>query len=169
MAATARIALLLALMALAAQGCGFHLRTWDLGASVESVFVEANPRNPMTAPLERGLRQAGVTLAGSSQEADLVVTLLDSRRLRRSISVSQARAAEYEMILGVRYQVSDGAGNVLTPAQWLERERVFRVDRDNIVGSSEEQALLEREMESDLVGQIIRALNAVVTEPDGAA
>jgi hypothetical protein len=92
----------------------------------------------------------------------VVVELLGDRRERRSATVSgQARAAEYELIMGVRYRVRSGAGEELVADQWLERERVFRVDRDNLVGSSEEQALLEREMQAELVQQIIRSINAV--------
>lgn len=155
------LVLLTALMA----GCGFHLRTWDVGTSIESAYVVSNARNPLEGPFTRALRQANVNLAQSPEQAEVVVELLDSRRDRRSISVSdQARAAEYETTLGVQYRITDGAGNELVPAQWLERERVFRVDRDNIVGSSEEQALLEREMQSDLVQQMLRALNAAVTD-----
>jgi LPS-assembly lipoprotein len=89
----------------------------------------------------------------------VVISLLEERRERRSVSVSsQARAAEYELSLGVRFLVTDGDGRELVPEQWLERQRVFRIDRDNIVGSSEEQALLEREMQSDLVQQVLRTL-----------
>jgi len=153
-----------AVLALAA-GCGFHLRTWDVGTSIASAFVSADARNPLQAPLERALRQAGVAEAANADEAEVVVELLDSRRDRRSVSVSGlARAAEYETTLGVRYRVTDREGRELVPDQWLERERVFRVDRDNIVGSSEEQALLEREMQNDLVQQILRALSAVTAE-----
>jgi LPS-assembly lipoprotein len=152
-----------------ASGCGFHLRTWDVGTSIESAYVSSDPRNPLLAPLQRALSQAGVAEAASAGDAEIVVELMDSRRDRRSITVSgQARAAEYETILGVLYRVTDRRGSELVPAQWLERERVFRVDRDNIVGSSEEQALLEREMQNDLVQQILRALNAVAADPTDA-
>ncbi|HEX7038033.1 MAG TPA: LPS assembly lipoprotein LptE [Pseudomonadales bacterium] len=155
----------LAVAALLLSGCGFHLRTWDVGSRIESVYVVSNPRNPLEEPLSRALRQAGVTRAASAAEAGLVVELLDSRSDRRSASVSdQARAAEYETALGVQYRVTDSEGRELIPPQWLQRERVFRVDRDNIIGSSEEQALLEREMQSDLVQQILRALSAVAAE-----
>jgi LPS-assembly lipoprotein len=157
-----RIAVVVVLLALLAGGCGFHLRTWDIGSSIEAAHVVSNPRNPLEAPLRLALRQAGVAEAGSAADATVVVELLDSRRDRRSITVSgQGRAAEYETILGVRYRVTDGRGSELVEPQWLERERVFRVDRDNIIGSSEEQALLEREMQNDLVQQILRALNTV--------
>lgn len=153
---------LLLLAAVAAPGCGFQLRSWDVGSSIEAARVSASARNPMQAPLERALQQAGVRLVEATGDATVVIELLDARQARRSISVSgRGRAAEYESTLGVRYRVTDATGNELIPAQWLERVRVFRVDRDNLVGSSEEQALLEREMRSDLVQQILRALNAV--------
>lgn len=160
---------LLLVAALMAAGCGFQLRSWDLAGSIESAYLTANPRNAFEAPLRRALRQAGIAEAATPGEATVVVTLLDDRRERRSVSVSsQARAAEYEVSVGVRYLVQDAQGRDLIPEQWLERQRVFRIDRDNIVGSSEEQALLEREMEADLVQQILRSLNAAA-DPAGAA
>ncbi len=165
----AAVTLLVWLVA-ASGGCGFHLRSWDVGSSIDSVHVAANARNPMQAPLQRALQQAGVTLVDRAGDASVVVELLDSRQERRSISVSgQARAAEYESTLGVRFRIADAAGGELVPAQWLERVRVFRVDRDNLVGSSEEQALLEREMRSDLVQQILRTLNAVAAAQAASA
>lgn len=143
-------------------GCGFQLRTWDLGTSIESFYVRDANDNPLASPLRRALRQAGVEEAGNASDAEVVVVLLNSQRGRRSVSVTgQARAAEYEITLGVQYRVLDGQGEELIAERWVRGTRVFRVDRDNIVGTSEEQALLEREIESDLIQQIVRALNAV--------
>ena len=95
-------------------------------------------------------------------ESQVVVELLEQRTRRRSVSVTgQGRAAEYETTLEVRYQVHDKNGVELIAARWLRSERVFRVDRNNIVGNSEEQALLEQEMRNDLIQQILRSLDAV--------
>lgn len=151
-------------------GCGFHLRTWDVASSVETAYVISNARNPLEDPLRRALRQAGVDEAPSAEEAALVLELLDSREERRSISVSgQARAAEYEVTLAVLYRVTDGQGQELLAPQWLERESVYRVDRDNLVGSSEEQALLLRELQDGLIRQIMRALDTVGAQVADAA
>jgi LPS-assembly lipoprotein len=115
------------------------------------------------------LERAGVEVLGSPTADALVIDLLDERRDRRSISVSEsAVAAEYEVIVGVLFGVRDGAGNQLIMPQWLERERVYRADRDNILGSSEERALLEREMQNELIQQIIRSLDALATDRHGA-
>jgi LPS-assembly lipoprotein len=143
-------------------GCGFHLRTWDLEGNVESARVIANARNPLAEPLARALRSAGVELVEGG-EADVVIELLADRRGRRSVSVTdQARAAEYETSLQVQYAVRDGAGAMLMQPRWVAARRVYRVDRDNLVGSSQEQALLEREMVNDLVEQVLRGINTVV-------
>lgn len=143
-------------------GCGFHLRTWDLGTNIESFYVQAPSSNLLASPLRRALRQAGVTEADNPSSAEVVVGLLNAHRERRSVSVTgQARAAEYEMNLGVQYRVLDGAANELIAPRWARSVRVYRVDRDNIVGNSEEQALLEQEMQNDLIQQIVRAVNAV--------
>lgn len=157
----ARLLVLVPLLVLA--GCGFHLRSYDLEASLDSVAVLEQGRNLLTEPLRRGLRQAGVEVASTAGgDVDATVLLLDDRRQRRSISVGgDARVAEYALLLGVRYRLLGADGAELAPARWAEVERIFQVDRDNIVGSSEEQALLDQEMQTDLVQQLLRALNAV--------
>lgn len=149
-------------------GCGFHLRTWDLEGNVETARITANPRNPLAEPLGRALRSAGVTVVEDS-DVDVVIELLEDRKGRRSVSVTdQARAAEYETSLQVRYAVRGGDGATLLDPTWIRAARIFQVDRDNLVGSSQEQSLLDREMVNDLVQQIIRGLNAVTREETGA-
>jgi len=143
-------------------GCGFQLRGSDLRSSVAQVYVDAAPRHGYAVPMRLALERAGVEVLELPAADALIVDLIDERRSRRSISVSEtAVAAEYEVIVGVRYAVRDGAGNQLVEPQWLQRERVYRVDRDNILGSSEERTLLEREMQDELIQQIIRALDAL--------
>lgn len=151
---------LIGLAALVLCGCGFQLRSYDFQSNVESYALAGKTRLQIAAPLRQALSQARVSEADVAQ-ASVVVELLDQRRERRSISTgSSARAAEYETSYAVQYRILKGAAE-LSPATWIERQRVYRIDRGNIVGSSEEQALLEREMMQDIAGQIIRAMDAV--------
>ena len=168
MAVISRILFWMLLAALAA-GCGFQLRGTDIRARVASAYVDATPRHGFAEPLRRALVRSGVRLADAPTADTLVVELLDERRERRSISVSdRAVAAEFEVLIGVRYAVRDSSGTQLIEDQWIERERVYRADRDNIVGSSEERALVEREIQSELIQQIIRSLDAAAGTRDGA-
>jgi len=160
-----RLSLIALIGGLLCTACGFHLRSWDLTSSISSAHVASVGRNFLAEPLRKGLDQAGVELSTLASDAELVVQLVEDRNERRSASVTgQARAAEYELTKAVRFSVHDtvkGEARVLIEPRWVETTRVYRLDADNIVGNSEEQALLESEMVNDLVAQIIRALDTV--------
>ncbi len=142
-------------------GCGFQLRRYELDANIESFSISGMERAQVAGPLRQALRQIGANETGDS-DADVVVVLLDQRSERRSVSIAgQARAAEYEVEYAVQYQLLDKTGVELIAPTWIQRQRIFRIDRNNIVGSSEEQSLLQREMLQDVVGQMIRTMDLV--------
>ncbi len=156
---------IIALVLVLAAGCGFRLRTFDLNTAVSSVHISSSSGNFAEVPLRQGLERAGVTIVPVADEAEVTVALLNARQDRRSVAVTdQAQAAEYELDLGVQYSVSGPDGKELIAPRWVETSRIYRVDRVNLVGTNEEQALLEREMVNDLVQQIVRALDAATQE-----
>ena len=141
-------------------GCGFKLRTWDLAVAFETASISAASGVDLDRELARALRSAGVRVVEA--EADVVLQLADQRNERRSVAVTSAgRTAEYELTLEVAFGVTDRDGQDLAATRLLRSERVARLDRDNIVGSSEEQALLGTEMRNDLVSQMLRTLGAI--------
>jgi LPS-assembly lipoprotein len=153
--------LLAGALLLGAGGCGFHLRSYGFGGSVDSYALVGRTNLEVAESLRRQLDQAGVAEV-SPGEAALVLELLDQRRDRRSVSTSDgARAAEYETILAVQYRVLDNAGAELVEPSWIERMRVYRIDRGNIVGTSGEREILERELLDDLAAQLLRVMDTV--------
>ncbi len=152
---------LLALLLATLGACGFQLRgTGQARVDVESAHVDAARGVRLARTVEDSLRSAGVELAAEPDAAAYVLRLTDEQRNRRAASVTgQARVAEYEMSIGVRLAIHRGQETVL-PATSLLVERVYRIDRENLTGSSEEQALLVEEMERDLAQQVLRALTA---------
>ena len=160
---TARVAVFLGILATA--GCGFQLRTWELSTTFETVRLEAARGVDLHRDLGQALRSAGLRVV--SGDADVVVELSDQRNDRRSASVtSDARTAEYELSLQVTIAVQDNEGNVLTESV-LRSERVARLDRNSLVGSSEERTLLAEEMRSDLVGRMLRTLEVLSRQAPG--
>ena len=157
-----KVALVSAALSSVVAGCGFQLRSWDLSNHVASYYIQTSGSNELERPLGRALQQAGVAPAESAGDAALVVTLHQLSSGRRGVSVTpRARVAEYALTLSVSYSAR-ADGQVLLPTQTARSRRVYQVDRDNVVGSSEEQALLEREMRNDLVQQILRAVDTVI-------
>ena len=155
-------ALLLAGTALLATGCGFHLRSWDFSDADLSIHVQAGHLSRMAAPLRNALRQAGVEANAGADDADLVIHIVNESRNRRVASLTAgARAAEYELMMGVQFGIRAGKNSLAKPA-WIRASRTFSIDRDNLAGSSEEEALIEQELKAALSQQILRSLNAVV-------
>lgn len=154
------------LVILVCAGCGFQLRTWELASTFETARIEADHGVDLDLDLGRALESAGVRLVET--DADVVVRLSDQRDDWRSVSVTQgARTAEYELALQVGFRVTDREGNDLAPRRVLRSERVARLDRDNLVGSSDERRLLAAEARDDLVARMVRTLDALSrpTEP----
>jgi LPS-assembly lipoprotein len=142
--------------------CGFHLRSWDLGVSMESASVVSESALGLRKALEKSLRQSGVMIVAVEENPNVQLEILDENINRRSVSVTGlARVAEYRLTLTARLRISEGE-EVLADNRRFVAERTFRLDRDNIVGSSEEQALLTRELRADVVQQIFRTLNALI-------
>ncbi len=152
------VAVLLLVVQLA--GCGFQLRSWEMGNSFNSIGLESAARFDIEPDLRRALAQTGVPVLDTG--AELVVELLDSGEELRTASVSgAARTAEFELIVRIRYAIRDATGSYLAqPATLLSSRRYF-LDRGNLVGSNEEQALLRRELRTQLIQQLMRVLNTV--------
>lgn len=152
---------LLASVALLIAGCGFKLRSYELETNVQSFAITGKTRAAIVDPLRSALLQIGVEEV-APETADMVIQLLNDRGEQRSVSTAgQLSAAEYELDYAVEYELLNAEGVRLADPVWIERRRVYRVDRDNIVGSSEERTILQRELLQDLVGQLIRAMDLV--------
>jgi len=148
------------LLALQLAGCGFQLRSWDMGNAYSSVGLESAARFDIEPDLRRALTQTGVPVVDSG--AELVLELLDSDEELRTASVSgAARTAEFELIVHIRYAIRDAAGSYLAQPATLRSSRRYFLDRGNLVGSNEEQALLRRELRTQLIQQVMRVLNTV--------
>lgn len=147
-------------LAVVVSGCGFQLRSWKLGEAYESVALKSSGGFEIEPALRRALTQTGVPVVET--DAELVLHVLDSTEELRTASVSgTARTAEFELIQRVRYAILDSDGAYLAEPTSLRASRRYFLDRGNLVGSNEEQALLRRELRTDLVQQIMRVLNTV--------
>ena len=144
--------------------CGFHLR----GSGVDSIkldelHVSAQDRHSQThRQVVDALENSGVTVRSS---APYHLQLLDEPRQRRAVSHSRgSTSAEYELSHHLSYQISNTAGQALIGPETLSTFRAYVSDRDNLVGSSEEEALLQREMRQDLTRQLILRLSRLSAE-----
>jgi LPS-assembly lipoprotein len=161
----------LLILALLLSSCGFHLRGTNLNSSIPSAYVDAARHVTMDRTVRETLEVSGIDVVDDRGNAAVVINLLDSQQEQRTMSVTEdIRTAEYALTVKLRYTVKDAGGRELVPDRWVEASRIYRLDRENLVASSQEEALLLRELEQELVGQIIRSLEAAARKApaDGA-
>ena len=146
-------------------GCGFQLRAWGIADAFQTARLQSDASVDLDRELRRALRAAGVNVVDG--DADVVLEISEQRAERHVVAVSQdTRAAEYALGLEVRVACKSGDGTPLWPVRPFRMERVVALQRDNLLASESEQALVEIEMRADLIAAILRALGAAAR--DGA-
>ena len=147
-------------MILVLTGCGFHLRgSQGDDLSVNSVHVSsANAYGLLSRELESMLSARGIELVPASS-AEYSIAILSENTSRRPVATSiDISVAEYELTLATKFQVTGANGDIVIAPTTLATERIYSFDRTSLVGNTEEEKLLGKEMRRDIVQQIIRRL-----------
>jgi LPS-assembly lipoprotein len=154
---------ILFLLASLLSGCGFHLRgSVDLPANYQRMAIEGvSPYSDLGLKLKRGLQANGVEVVDATA-ANVILKLSQVSYQRRLLSVSalSGKTAEYELHYSLKMSVRDRQGNVLVPEQALQQLRDYVFDQSNVLATGNQEAQLRKDMERDLVGQILRRLQA---------
>lgn len=147
--------------------CGYSLRDSDaLTDNFATLSLELQqPNSDLARMMRRNLDIASVTVISEpqvSENADTPLLRLGAEEfVSRPVSVTpQARAAQYELRLGVEVMLSL-AGEPLLGPETLIVERSYFEDIENISGNREELEIITTEMRRDLVNQLMRRLQAV--------
>lgn len=146
---------------LLASGCGFHLRGTGVDRiELSQLDVTAQKRNSATyQQVIESLKLDGVQVAPT---AAYRLELLDESLERRAVSyTNSSSSAEYELTSNLRYQIVDREGRALIGPETVSTRRTFVNDKDNIIGTTEEEELLRREMRQDLTRQLLFRLSSI--------
>jgi LPS-assembly lipoprotein len=142
-------------------GCGFHLRgTADV--PFQTLYLPSSDSG-IALDLKRYV-QSGTRarVVDDPKQADAVLTFTAENREKNILSLTGAgRVSEFQLKYRVGFRVHDGKGGDYVPLTsiTLTRDITF-ADTDVLAKESEEQ-LLFRDMQSDMVQQILRRLSAV--------
>jgi LPS-assembly lipoprotein len=146
-------------------GCGFQLR--GAGGSYtmpfHSIYVGFPDTSVLGTQLKRNLRAIdNVVIADSATAADAAIIVLTEQQGRQILSLnSLGRVREYMLTYTLAFAVKDAKGvDLLAPTQIVLR-RNMAFDENQYLAKEGEAALLYRDMQSDLVQQILRRLSAV--------
>ena len=147
-------ALALALLA----GCGFHLRgTAQL--PFETLYIPG--ANPLAVELRRNVKAASKTrLVDNPGTAQAVLGFKQETREKVILSFTSAgKVNEYRLRYRVGFRVTDPKGaQVFLPSSEILLTRDMTYNDAQIIAKENEEALLYRDMQTDMVQQIMRRL-----------
>jgi len=156
----ARIGVSLLLTLFIAAGCGFHLRgTADL--PFDTIYVP-NPTGGVALDLKRNLQVGTRTrVVDNPRDAQAIMQFTEETREKEILSLtSGGRVREFQLRYRVGFRVHDGKGRDYVPQSTIQLRRDVTFSDTAVLAKESEEQLLYRDMQSDMVQQIMRRLAA---------
>jgi LPS-assembly lipoprotein len=154
-----RVALL---AAAALAGCGFQLRQTPPLPMRSIALVGFGKSSALAAALKLELERAGVALRDNPAQAEAVFDALgDAREKTVAASTAAGQVREVQLRVRLRFRVATPAGQLLLPASDLLLTRDMSYNESVALAKQQEEALLYRAMEDDIVAQVLRRLSSI--------
>jgi LPS-assembly lipoprotein len=150
---------------LALAGCGFGLRQ-PASFAFSSLYSGVSPTSPFGVELKRQLQSGDnlqfITDPARQQEAQAVLDILSEQRIKTVVGVSTTgQVREFQLRLILKFRLRTPQGKELIPETELVQQRSLSYDEAFALAKEVEEAMLYRNMQSDMVQQILRRLAAV--------
>jgi LPS-assembly lipoprotein len=150
-------------------GCGFQLRgTADL--PFETLYLPPASTPGIALDLKRNV-QSGTrtTVVDDPKKAEAVMEFQQEVRDRLILSLAATgRVREYQLRYRVAFRVHDGKGSEFVPSSAVQLTRDITYADSDVLSKEAEEQLLYRDMQTDMVQQIMRRL-AAAQRPKPAA
>jgi LPS-assembly lipoprotein len=150
-------------------GCGFQLRgTADL--PFNTLYMPPATTPGIALDLKRNI-QSGThtTVVDDPKKADAVLEFSAEARDKLILSLAATgRVREYQLRYRVGFRVHDGKGGEFVPSSVVQLTRDITFNDSDVLSKEAEEQLLYRDMQTDMVQQIMRRL-AAAQRPKSAA
>ena len=150
------------LLPLALAACGYHLRgSREAIAPLPPVHLSGDQSIPLYKTVSQTLHDTGTPIVARDQ-ARLELVLLGEKRDRRVLSVGgDAQVEEYELTYSAAFEIRDGAGRPLLPAQTLRRRRAIRFDKEAVNSIVSEARQVYEDLRRAAAREIVQRLRSV--------
>ena len=143
-------------------GCGFRLRG-SQQLPFETLYLAVPENSALGAELARNIRVGTSTeVVTDRSKAQAVLELIGEQREREVLALDgQGRVREYQLRLTLLLRVTDGKGREYLRGTPLGVQRDIAFNEAQVLAREAEETMLYRDMQTDLVQQIVRRLAAI--------
>lgn len=150
--------------------CGFHLRG-DGGhytLPFPTMYIGLPESSPLAIDLKRNIRVNGsTTVVNTAKDADGVVEVLSNPEATKTKTIlslnSNGRVRQYLLQYTIVFRVLDRQGAELLGPTTISLSRPIDFNETQLLAKEQEEALLYKDMQTDLVQQMMRRMAAVKT------
>lgn len=153
----------LALASTGLAGCGFRLRGSQAFA-FQRIAIGPQPGGAVAQELRRSFGSAVQVLAANEPltQAQLVLTVTNEAREKVVVGVnSSGQVRELQLRIRVRLQLRTAQGKDIIEGDEIVQQRDISYSESAALAKEAEEALLYRDMQSDIVQQILRRLASI--------
>ncbi|OIQ97780.1 LPS-assembly lipoprotein LptE precursor [mine drainage metagenome] len=150
---------LLSLLLLAA--CGFQLRgTYQL--PFQTLYISLPETSELNALLKRSIvAGSSVRVVDTQKDAQATFLVQSDNQTKNILSISAAgQAQEYQLVRDFRFRLIDSKGRDWLPPSHIVLTRDITFNNDLVLSKASEEVLLWRDIQHDLVQQVLRRLAA---------
>ena len=143
-------------------GCGFALRGTPKFA-FKSLFSPFAESSLLGTELKRSLEAGGnvrvITDARQISQADVILEVLQEEREKTVVAVNASgQVREFQLRIRFQFKLRSAKGNDLIPLTEIVQRRDISFNESAVLAKESEEGVLYREMQSDIIQQIMRRL-----------
>ena len=152
---------LLALLVLALAGCGFQMRG-TASLPFDTLYMRPTAVPGVALDLKRNIQSGTHTaLVDDPKKADAILELTPDIREKVILSLAATgRVREYQLRYRISFRVHDGKGADFIPMTTVQLTRDVTYNDTDVLAKENEEQLLYRDMQADMVQQLMRRLAA---------
>lgn len=153
-------------LGLATAACGFQLRG-QATLPFETLYVAIPDNSPIAIELKRNIIAGTRTkLAADSAAAQATIRVTSEARDKSILSFDTGgRVRELQLRYSLSFHVHDAKGRDYLPPSEIRITRDVSFNDTQVLAKESEELLLFRDMQSDMVQQILRRLAAAPAQP----
>jgi len=143
--------------------CGFRLRGSSQAAlPFQSIYLGFPDNSPLGTELRRYIEANGTRVTKTPQDAEALLDVLSETREKVILSLNSAgRVREYSLYYKFSFRVRGKGDKILLAPTPITLKRDISFNESQVLSKESEEASLYRDMQSDLVQQILRRLSAL--------
>lgn len=154
--------------ALSVTACGFELRKAP-NFSFKTLFSPFAESSTLGIELKRSLESGSSVRVISDvrqiDQADVILDVLIDRREKTVVGLNASgQVREFQLRIRFSFKLRTPGGKELIPATEILQQRDISFNESAVLSKETEEGLLYREMQTDIVQQIMRRLAAVTVD-----